>query len=794
MVESTPRRAPGAADGLVLAALTGLLFCIYLLTASLTFVSGDELYIFDATESIAKRQDVFRTETADLEWPGESPVEPIQPILTAPVYWLANQFDGIGNLHATMLFNPLVTALTGALVFLYLRQLAFGRLTALVGALVFGLATIAWPYSKTFFREPLHTLTLFATAYSLLRWRDAFVEKSRTASGWLVITILSALISVFAKESALVGLPMLLLILLPDASRLRRRDWLILGAAVLVLLVMLVAGIWVFEQYFNGGRFAITGRLNIMWSHAGVAQVGVIGYFFSPGKSLFLYSPVLLLSLSAPFVGERRRRLNTGWPLILLAVFVLVYALVRGQMWWGGTNWGPRYLVPLTPFLIVAAGPAIEAALCSRNIPLRAALFALCVLGVAVQIGAVSVRLGDYYDWIGSIRPDGAWTLGLWDPYYSAILGHWRLMSVKAPEFAWMLASPGGPIWIVPAMVTGLSAVFIGAMWYGVARDPIQRRAMMGAALAGLVATGAVTWFSLRALYHDQRYKGNDESLRMLNAALESGLADAPDPIIFLNNRAYYEFMLNYYKGATAWYTLELNPKELLAMDEPPPPPSIDPRTLVNDDAWSVVNFFARRHRTAFLIMEHGPFTPESPRPLEWWMSRNFYYKRVWEFGPTVRLVEFSTSADAPPPSQPAAHPVSFRLGDSIELVGWDASPDGTPIRPGGVLNISTQWKAIAAPEADLKIGTYLITPEGSLAAQDDSFPMNGFWPTLRWQAGDVVRHNVAVTVPKDLPPGFYEVWTLMYSAVDGSRLQIQDSSGTTIRDHIVLFSVEVTR
>jgi hypothetical protein len=44
------------------------------------------------------------------------------------------------------------------------------------------------------------------------------------------------------------------------------------------------------------------------------------------------------------------------------------------------------------------------------------------------------------------------------------------------------------------------------------------------------------------------------------------------------------------------------------------------------------------------------------------------------------------------------------------------------------------------------------------------------------------------------LQPGFYEVWTLMYSAAEGSRLPVQDTSSTTIRDHVVLFNIEVTR
>ena len=62
------------------------------------------------------------------------------------------------------------------------------------------------------------------------------------------------------------------------------------------------------------------------------------------------------------------------------------------------------------------------------------------------------------------------------------------------------------------------------------------------------------------------------------------------------------------------------------------------------------------------------------------------------------------------------------------------------------------------------------------------------------WNEGETIRHNVAFVLPSDLAPGHYEIWTLMYSPVDGSRLPVSDATGTTIRDHVVLYSVEVTR
>ena len=109
-------------------------------------------------------------------------------------------------------------------------------------------------------------------------------------------------------------------------------------------------------------------------------------------------------------------------------------------------------------------------------------------------------------------------------------------------------------------------------------------------------------------------------------------------------------------------------------------------------------------------------------------------------------------------------------------------------------MNVSTHWRALQDVQQDYTIGTYLMTPQGEIAIQDDSAPVGGFWPTSTWSEGNTIRHNVAFVLPSDLAPGHYEVWTLMYSPADGSRLPVSDATRISIRDHVVLYSVEVTR
>ena len=176
----TPRRRA------LVIAICVFLFLAYLLTVSGAVKSDDELFIIDTAESMAIQQSLFMNQTAHLRPIQTTDVEPGQPLLAAPLYWLAFHTPWVGNVHAILLFNPLVTALTAGLLFLFVLDLGYGDRTALIAALLFGLTTVVWPYTKTFFREPLTMLILFAAAFFANRWRLALADPDQPHWRWLI--------------------------------------------------------------------------------------------------------------------------------------------------------------------------------------------------------------------------------------------------------------------------------------------------------------------------------------------------------------------------------------------------------------------------------------------------------------------------------------------------------------------------------------------------------------------------------------------------------------------------------
>ena len=85
---------------------------------------------------------------------------------------------------------------------------------------------------------------------------------------------------------------------------------------------------------------------------------GLCGVFFAPGRSPFVYSPLLLLAVPGAWLFYKRERTLT---LIYLYV-ALVHAVTVASWhrWEGGISWGSRLLTPILPVLVIFVAAAID--------------------------------------------------------------------------------------------------------------------------------------------------------------------------------------------------------------------------------------------------------------------------------------------------------------------------------------------------------------------------------------------------------------------------------------------------
>jgi hypothetical protein len=108
---------------------------------------------------------------------------------------------------------------------------------------------------------------------------------------------------------------------------------------------------------FIAFNFAIYGKflshyyLGLSYAGSGSLAEAAAGNLISPARGLFVYSPVLLFSLSGFTLSLRdkeQRPLHLAYGIIVSAMFIAISLI---PAWWAGHSFGPRYLTDLVPFL-----------------------------------------------------------------------------------------------------------------------------------------------------------------------------------------------------------------------------------------------------------------------------------------------------------------------------------------------------------------------------------------------------------------------------------------------------------
>ena len=187
-------------------------------------------------------------------------------------------------------------------------------------------------------------------------------------------------------ELALAAIPAAIWIVVEstgDPPKLVRRA-LLAGSPVLAALA-----VWCGYNFIRFGTPFYTGYAvagNEAMGFGSPIRDGVIGLLLSPGASVFLYSPIVLLGAVA-LLHRRSVDLRTAvFFASYIIVFVLFYATIGN--WLGGRSYGPRYLVPLMPFCCIALA-AWFARLKSGQA--RRATVILVALSATVQLPGVVV-------------------------------------------------------------------------------------------------------------------------------------------------------------------------------------------------------------------------------------------------------------------------------------------------------------------------------------------------------------------------------------------------------------------
>jgi hypothetical protein len=668
---------------------------------------------------------------------------------------------------AAMLLNPVVTALTGVLLYTLARRLGFRPRTAFTVGLLYGLTTFAIVYTKTLFGEPLAALLLTLIALHTHRlWTDSRLQDSAMIGAALGLMI--GVNTVYAVLIPVIGLAVMVLQWKSDAaSRRLNLPLLALSFALPLALVLIMIGLYNAARFgspFSSGYHFAAGE-----GFNNPILFGLYGLFLSPFRGLFPYSPILLLALPGWWMlfthpphpendsgkhltdnptpqplsppawerGEGHHKNHQlsfqkltesvqgkAFPLLLLALVVLQGVLFAA--WWswhGGIVWGPRFLLPAVPLLAVCLAPVVESAFTRRWLIIG--LVTLAVVSFVVQmLGA----LYSYYPYIGQLYAEHS-TAALdsvdnqfapevyTDPALSAIVGHaQRALAGEPLEPAWLA---NGIDWL--HLLVSLALMGIGGL--------LPMRTTFGRVwpLLTLLALNLVA-----ARHADPRMQAVEAALQPPGAVVAATTA--------------FE---------SGWLDIETR-APVLSMNAPTAPD--DPM------AARLWDYTLRRDGLLWFVTWFSPGDAANWQERDLWKPGYFTRETTVE-GHRALLFDI---ADTPTPDRVGG----WRFGD-IRLEAYGMAFDD------GRARLALAWAADAPLGADYGMFAHLLDTNGAIIAQHDR-PL-GY--------GETVVERLAFLLPEGVTAAQLRLG--LVNPATGERLPAFAPDGTPIPDNFALLPVE---
>jgi hypothetical protein len=272
-------------------------------------------------------------------------------------------------------------AASAALLFLFYTTLGVEPRRALSWTLVAAFATLLFPGSVTVFDQAQHGFFILLACYCayLGARRDSM---ALMAAGGAALAVLVNFQETYAIVIPTVAVAALANLGTTPAARRR--------AFERVFVFLFVAGVgiiaWAGFNSFRYGSLLFSGKGVNHPSPLGNPLIGLPGLLISPGKSIFLYSPAVIVALAGIRALLRRDR---ALGLAVGSTVLVHLAMISMLSFYGGDwCWGPRYFVSTLPMLALAMPFAPIAATPARRIAAGALVgvsFVIQLLGLSLD-------------------------------------------------------------------------------------------------------------------------------------------------------------------------------------------------------------------------------------------------------------------------------------------------------------------------------------------------------------------------------------------------------------------------
>ncbi len=314
-------------------------------------------------------------------------------------------------ISASLIVNALAGGAIVAVLFMVGTQLSPKPRAALLMAIAAGLATLVMSEATHFYQHALDALMVLLAFWFFRGQKTEDLESCALFGG------LSLAVAILTRPDAAPAAVVIWAYGAAVAWKLLRNSsdrWPRMIRRTLLATVGPLGGVAGF-MYFNYLRFGSFIRFgytqnqdNFVIGAAHIAKA-IAGYLVSPGLSIFVFAPPLILALAVGSQAYRRWPLETATLILAAVAHLLFISLTRG--WSGDLSYGPRYMLESIVLLMPLTLPAFEMAADFASRRAVIAVTAVVFLGFIVQlIGvAVYVTVNEWARTIAGIEGNNAW-------------------------------------------------------------------------------------------------------------------------------------------------------------------------------------------------------------------------------------------------------------------------------------------------------------------------------------------------------------------------------------------------
>ncbi|MFZ0798309.1 MAG: hypothetical protein WCA13_16390 [Terriglobales bacterium] len=389
----------------------------YLFTSTGRVRTPDEYNTLYTTESLVLRGSTAVPQAVqlhnfygryDLDGQPRAAYPPGQALLCAPWYafgqYVLPRLPGVPAsdtdlvvAFSSCLSSATFSALTVMFFFLLLVGIGIPAHASLFAAAMVGLGTPIFAYSAWLFSEPISSAVFVGVALLLFgRGNKNDAIPLRTAS---IAGLILGLTTIVRPTNVLAIPVFAVAVLVRDGKPALRAAFLLCAASAIGVAALLSYNALLFGGPFRFGYPAAAEGAKPLNTFDTPLLKGLYGFLLSPGKSVFVFAPPVILALA----GLRRLwKLERGAAVVaVLLPLTYLFFFARYTQWEGGYCVGPRYMVPSIMLLCLALGPMLaDGTARIKNIArtlLGLGAFVQCV-SIATSFMEDQVPRGCYYD------------------------------------------------------------------------------------------------------------------------------------------------------------------------------------------------------------------------------------------------------------------------------------------------------------------------------------------------------------------------------------------------------------